>query len=193
MICDDHNKKRTTPGVGKPASLADCFYWSSGKLTIHKYTPERRTERPHSANSTHTGHWHCTHGIAHDKHSVRWHCHGAGSSPRWTDFCRFCCIAPGTRTSARRSVLRVIYYHIISSRMRRDIAPVHDIATFCTLQEPQITIDDPETTRGHALQSANVLPASSPPACTATALHVPRSYALPTSQPVQRQAHNDRS
>jgi hypothetical protein len=64
------------PGAGKPASLADCFYWSSGKLTIHKYTPERRTERPHSANSTHTGHWHCTHGIAHDKHSVRWHCHG---------------------------------------------------------------------------------------------------------------------
>ena len=62
------------PGAGKPASLADCFYWSSGKLTIHKYTPERRTERPHSASSTHTGH--CTHGIAHDKHSVRWHCHG---------------------------------------------------------------------------------------------------------------------
>jgi hypothetical protein len=79
----------------------------------------------------------------------------AGSSPRWTDFCRFCCIAPGTRTSARRSVLRVIYYHYDEylARMRRDIAPVHDIATFCTLQEPQITTDDPETTRGHALQT----------------------------------------
>ena len=37
--------------------------------------------------------------------------------------------------------------------MRRDIAPVHDIATFCTLQEPQITTDDPETTRGHALKT----------------------------------------
>ena len=79
----------------------------------------------------------------------------AGSSPRWTDFCRFCCIAPGTHTSARRSALRVIYYHYDEylARMRRDIAPVHDIATFCTLQEPQITTDDPETTRGHALQT----------------------------------------
>jgi hypothetical protein len=43
--------------------------------------------------------------------------------------------------------------------MRRDIAPVHDIATFCMLQEPQITTDDPETTRGHG--TANVLHASS--------------------------------
>ena len=79
----------------------------------------------------------------------------AGSSPRWTDFCRFCCIAPGTRMSARRSVLQVIYYHYDEylARMRRDIAPVHDIATFCTLQEPQITTDDPETTRDHALQT----------------------------------------
>ena len=121
---------------------------------------------------------------------------GPGSSPRWTDFCRFCCIAPGTRTSARRSVPRVIhvYYHYDEylARMRRDIAPVHDIATFCTLQEPQITTDDPETTRGHALQTCCTRH-SFPPPCTATALHAPRPHALPTSQPVQRQAHNDRS